>query len=194
MVYKPSVPNAIRLWDSVNPVPPCRKMPGKTLNRDPHFSAHVEPDLQLKKIILVSAAVAFISLGLGVSIGYNISPGTTRTTTITKVQTISTTQTDRSPTTVTQTVPTTITVVASSGEAYRVYTVTEQTVQVLYVLPECVTTSGQVSTTTTTVQASTTVIFLTQTGLNYSSAVSFTTVTNSTFGPLFRTQSESISC
>lgn len=150
--------------------------------------------MQLKRILLVSVALVFIALGLGISIGYSISPVTTRTTTFTEVQTHPTTLIDTPPTTITQTVPTTITVVASPGEPYTVYTVTQQTVQALILLPECATTSGQTSTTTATVEASTTVIFVTQTGVNYSGVVSFTTVTNSPFGVLVQTQSESISC
>jgi len=146
--------------------------------------------LQLGRTLLVSVALVFVALVLGVSIGYSISPVTTRTTTLT----LPTTLVETSPTTITQTMPTTITVVASSGEPYTVYTVTEQTVQVLIVVPKCVTTTGQASTSATTVEASTTVIFITQTGINYSGAVSFTTVTNSTFGVSLRTQSESISC
>jgi hypothetical protein len=150
--------------------------------------------LQLKRIILVLVALVFIALGLGVSIGYSISPVTTRITVLTEVQTLSTTLTETSLTTLTQTVPTTITVVAPSGEAYTVYTVTVQTALVYILVPECLTTSGQTTTTTTTVPASTTVIFITKTGVDYSGVVSFTTVSNSTIGLLLRTQSESISC
>jgi hypothetical protein len=151
--------------------------------------------LQLKRIILISAALVFIALGLGVSIGYSISPVTTRTTTLAEVQTLSTTLTETSPTTITQTVPTTITVVASSGEVYTVYTVTEQTVLV-YVYVECATTSGQTGTTyTSPVGAqSTTTTYIFPSGITYSGAVSFTTVTNNTVTFSDRTQSESISC
>ena len=131
--------------------------------------------MQLKRIMLVSVALILVALVLGVSIGYSISPTTTRTTTLS--------------TTLTETVPTTITVVPPSGAPYTVYTVTQQTALVYIVVPDCSNTSGLASNTITTVPASSTVVFVTQSGANYSGVVSFTTVTNNTLALLVRTQS-----
>jgi hypothetical protein len=58
--------------------------------------APVARSLQVRNVLLVSVALVFIAFGLGASIGYTISPTTTRTTTITQTQTLLTTVTNAS--------------------------------------------------------------------------------------------------
>lgn len=149
-------------------------------------------NLQLRNLLLVSVALVLVALVLGISIGYGISPVTTRTTTLT----LPTTLTETSPTTMTQVVPTTITVNSFSSQTFTVYTITEQAVLVFVYVPECVTTSGQTSTTYVNppVGQTTTITYISPSGITYSGAVSFTTVTNNTNTGSDRTQSESISC
>jgi hypothetical protein len=148
--------------------------------------------LQSERIIPVSVALVLVALVLGVSIGYSISPVTTQTTTLTTPSILTATF----PTTIIETVPTTITVVSpSGGQTYTVYTVTSKIVQVLIYIPECVTSSGQTFTSLSTVEASIiTSTYISPSGVTYSGAVSFTTVTNTTVSISGRTQSESIAC
>ena len=147
--------------------------------------------MQLKRTLLVSVALVFVVLVLGVSIGYSISPVTTRTITLTTPSILTATF----PTTITQTMPTTITVVSpSGGQTYTVFTVTSEIVQVLIYIPECVTNSGQTNTYVSTVEASVITAYFSPSDITYSGLVSFTTVINTTVSISGRTQSESISC
>ncbi len=140
---------------------------------------------------MVSVAIALVALVLGVSAGYSIASVTTRTTTLTLPITL----TETFPTTVTETLPTTITMISpSGGQTYPVYTVTSEIVQVLIYIPECITSSGQTSTYVSTVEASIITTYISPSGVTYSGALSFTTVTNNTVSISGRTQSESISC
>ena len=146
----------------------------------------VKRNLQLRKTVLISIALVFIGLGVGVSIGYGASP--TRTSIITRTQ--------QDAITLTETVPTTITIVSLSGQTYTVFTVTKQTVLVVVYQPKCIATSGQISTTyvNTGFGQSTTTTYSYPTGITNSSAISFTTVTNSTLTFSNQTVGPSISC
>ncbi len=141
--------------------------------------------MRFGRTFLVSVALVFVALGLGVSIGYSASPITTRTTTLIETRTL--------PTTVIQTVPTTITV-TSLGQS-GVETVTQKVVVVYVYIPECVTISGQTSTTyVSPVGGQTTTITYIYPANVSGTVTSFTTVTNNTATFSNRTQFESISC
>ena len=146
-------------------------------------------NLQLRRMLLVSVALVIVAAVLGASVGYDVSPVRTSTTTLVQAQTL--------PTTVTETVPTTImTAVSLSGQTYTVLTVTARIVLVYIFLPECVTTSGQTSTTYVSPVGgqTTTVTYVYPSNITGATLVSFTTITNNTGTFSYRTQSESISC
>ena len=125
-----------------------------------------------------------IALGLGASIGYDISPGRISTVTETPTTSITTTQT----------VATSVIVI--SGQTYPVLTITKQTVYVVYYEPTCVTISGRTSVTyeNQPFGQSTTFTYIFPSNMPNSSVVSLTTTTNRTLTVLNRTVSESISC
>ena len=152
--------------------------------------------LQPRTIILFSVVFVLIALGLGASIGYDIS--SSRTSLLTETQPTSI-KTVVVPYTITQSPSTetvlrystfTTTLTTLANKTYPVLTITEEVVQFIVYLPTCV--NGSVTYEHGAFGGSTSVTYIYPTTAPSSSIVSVTTVF--IFGEINRTQSQSISC